>query len=423
MPNYNGISEESFKDRLIHAWNAFRGRDRPSEASLGNSSFNKPDRNRSRMSTERTNVNAIYNRLAVDASSCVITHARLDQNGTYQSTIDSDLNRALTIEANTDQTGRALIQDAVMSMCDEGVVAIVPVDTKEDPFENDSFRIKTLRVGQITQWFPQFVRVKLYNETTGQKDEVTLPKKMVAIVENPFYSIMNEPNSVLKRLVHKINLLDQLDDRSNSGKLDLIIQLPYTVKSELRKQQAEKRRQEIEDQLTGTKYGIAYTDGTERITQLNRPLENNLMAQIEYLTNQLYGQLGITPEILNGTADEKTMLNYYTRTIEPIMSAIVDEMKRKFLTKTAMSQGQSIIFRRDPFKLVPVSNLADIADKFTRNAILSSNEIRSIVGFVPVNDERANELSNKNLNQNSGEPPVMTDDQQDNGDYENDEEL
>ena len=423
MPNYNGISEESFKDRLIHAWNAFRGRDRPKEASLGNSSFNKPDRNRSRMSTERTNINAIYNRLAVDASSCTIAHARLDQNGTYQSTIDSDLNRALTIEANTDQTGRALIQDAVMSMCDEGVVAIVPVDTKEDPFENDSFRIKTLRVGQITQWFPKFVRVKLYNETTGQKDEVTLPKKMVAIVENPFYSIMNEPNSVLKRLVHKINLLDQLDDRSNSGKLDLIIQLPYTVKSELRKQQAEKRRQEIEDQLTGTKYGIAYTDGIERITQLNRPLENNLMAQIEYLTNQLYGQLGITPEILNGTADEKTMLNYYTRTIEPIMSAIVDEMKRKFLTKTAMSQGQSIIFRRDPFKLVPVSNLADIADKFTRNAILSSNEIRSIVGFVPVNDERANELSNKNLNQNSGEPPVMTDDQQDNGDYEHDEEL
>ena len=403
----------SFTERLQHAWNAFRGRDRPGGYyDYGNSSFNKPDRTRMRWGNERSVVNAIYNRIAIDAASCEIMHVRIDQNGSYKETIESKLNAALTLSANTDQTGRALIQDAVMSLCDEGAIAIVPTDTTIDPRVSDSYQIEELRVGKITQWFPNHVRVNLYNENTGLKEEVTFPKKMIAVVENPLYSIMNEPNSVLKRLIYKMNLLDQIDERSNSGKLDLIIQLPYVIKSEARKDQAEKRRREIEEQLTGSKYGIAYTDGTERVTQLNRSLENNLLNQIEYLTNQLYAQLGLTPEILNGTADEKTMLNYYTRTIEPILSAITDEMRRKFLTKTARSQGQSIIFMRDPFKLVPVSSIADIADKFTRNEILSSNELRSIIGFKPVDSEQANELRNKNLNVSPDDPqPAVADDE------------
>lgn len=408
----------SFRERLEHAWNAFRGRDHPGgHYEYGNASYSKPDRTRMRWGNERSVVNAIYNRIAVDAASCEVLHVRVDQNGSYKETIRSKLNNALTLDANADQTGRALIRDAVMSLCDEGAIAIVPTDTSLDPSTSDSYEIETLRVGKIVQWFPKYVRVNLYNENTGKKDEITLPKKMVAIVENPLYSIMNEPNSLLKRLIYKMNLLDQIDERSNSGKLDLIIQLPYVVKSEARKDQANKRRQEIEDQLTGTKYGIAYTDGTERITQLNRPIENDLLKQIEYLTNQLYAQLGLTPEILNGSADEKTMLNYYTRTIEPILSAITDEMRRKFLTKTARSQGQSIIFMRDPFKLVPVSSIADIADKFTRNEILSSNELRSIIGFKPVDNEQANELRNKNLNQspNVPQPAVAEDDYDQNG--------
>ena len=402
----------SFVDRLAHAWNAFRGRDHPGGYyELGNSCYNRPDRTRMRWGNERSVVNAIYNRIAIDAASCEILHVRVDQNGSYKETIKSKLNNALTLDANVDQTGRALIQDAVMSLCDEGAIAIVPVETSLDPSISESYDIEELRVGKIVQWFPNHVRVNLYNEKTGMKEDVTLPKKMVSIVENPLYSIMNEPNSVLKRLIYKMNLLDQIDERSNSGKLDLIIQLPYVVKSEARKDQANKRRQEIEDQLTGTKYGIAYTDGTERITQLNRPIENDLLKQIEYLTGQLYAQLGLTPEILNGTADEKTMLNYYTRTIEPILSAITDEMRRKFLTKTARSQGQSIIFMRDPFKLVPVTSIADIADKFTRNEILSSNELRSIIGFKPVDSEQANELRNKNLNQSpDASPPAVASD-------------
>ncbi len=406
------------KDRLAHAWNAFRGRDHPSSYyEYGQGSFNKPDRTRTTAGLERTIVTAIYNRIAIDSAACQIFHVRVDSNGRYKETIPSKLNHALTLSANVDQTGRALIQDAVMSLCDDGCIAIVPTDTTVNPKVTDSFDIETLRVGKIVQWFPEHVKVNLYNETTGQRDEIVFPKRMVAIVENPFYSIMNEPNSILKRLVHKINLLDAADDRSNSGKLDMIIQLPYVVKSQLRKEQAEKRRAEIEEQLTGSKYGIAYTDGTERITQLNRPIENNLQAQIEFLTNQLYSHLGMTPEILNGTADEKTMLNYYNRTIEPILSALTDEMKRKFLTQTARTRGQSILFIRDPFKLVPISSIADIADKFTRNEILSSNEIRGIVGFKPVNDSRADELRNKNLNESPDGPasPVVEDENNQNG--------
>lgn len=403
----------SFRDRLVHAWNAFRGRDHPyGYYNYGQSSYYKPDQNRLRPGSERSIVNAIYNRIAIDAASCQILHARVDENGQYKETIKSSLNNALTLDANVDQTGRGMIQDAVMSLCDEGCIAIVPTDTNIDPATSDSYKINELRVGKIIQWFPKHIRVELYNENTANKEELTLLKKTVAIVENPLYAIMNEPNSLLKRLIHKMNLLDEIDDRSSSGKLDLIIQLPYVVKSQARMDQAERRRKEIEAQLTGSKYGIAYTDGTEKITQLNRPVENNLLNQIEYLTNQLYGQLGLTPEILNGTADEKTMLNYYSRTIEPILAAITDEMKRKFLTKTARTEGQSIIFLRDPFKLVPVSSIADIADKFTRNAILSSNEIRGIIGFKPVDNQQANELSNKNLNApTEGPAPPVADDE------------
>ena len=393
----------TFGERLQHAWNAFRGRDRPGFADYGSGSYYRPDRIRLSHGNERSIVTAIYNRISVDVAAIELRHVRLDQNGRYKETVKSGLNNALTVEANLDQTARAFMQDVVTSMFDEGCVAVVPVDTTIDPNVSSSYDVSTLRTGKIVQWYPEHVRVQLYNERTGLKEEVTLPKRIVAIIENPFYSVMNEPNSTLQRLIRKLILLDAIDEQSGSGKLDLIIQLPYVIKSPARREQAERRRKDIEEQLAGSKYGIAYTDGTEHITQLNRAVENNLLSQIEYLTNLLYGQLGITPEVLNGTANEQTMLNYNNRTIEPIVSAITDEYKRKFLTKTARTQGQSIIFRRDPFKLVPIGNIADIADKFTRNEILSSNEIRSIVGFDPVADERANELRNKNLNQSDGQ--------------------
>lgn len=403
----------SFGEKLQHAWNAFRGRDRPLPyQEIGAGYSYRPDKTRLRITNERSIITAVYNRIAMDVASVQMLHARLDQNGRYTETIKSKLNNAMTLEANIDQTGRALFQDAVMSLCDEGHVAIVPIDTDINP-EEGSFAIETMRVGKIIQWYPQHVRVRVYNDKTGQTEEVTLSKKFVAIVENPMYAIMNESNSVLQRLLRKMVLLDAIDEQSSSGKLDLLIQLPYTVKTETKREQAEKRRLEIERQLTNTKYGIAYIDSTEHVTQLNRPLENNLMNQIEYLTNMLYGQLGLTPEILNGTADEKTMLNYYNRVIEPMLAAFADEFKRKFLTKTARSQGQSIVFIRDPFKLVPISSIADIADKFTRNEILSANEIRGLVGFKPVDDPQADKLINSNLNHTPEEEAMAPTDGED----------
>jgi hypothetical protein len=335
-----------------------------------------------------------------------IRHVRLDKNGRFLEEINSGLNNCLTLSANMDQTGRAFKQDIVMSMLDEGCVAIVPTDTTTDPKVTDSYDVETMRVGKIIQWRPRHVQVRLYNEQTGNKEEIWLPKKMVAIVENPLYAVMNEPNSTMQRLVHKLGLLDITDEQTASGKLDLIIQLPYVIKTDARRQQAENRRKDIEMQLAGSKYGIAYTDGTEKITQLNRSLDNNLMKQVEYLTNQLYSQLGITQTILDGTADEKTMLNYYSRTIEPIVSAIADEMKRKFLTKTARTQNQSIEFFRDPFKLVPVNDIAEIADKFTRNEIMTSNEIRQIVGMKPSDDPKADELRNSNIAETKEDPDM-----------------
>ncbi|WP_339619108.1 phage portal protein [Eubacterium sp.] len=357
----------------------------------------RPDRQRFTMGNERSIVTSVYNRIALDASALKIQHSRIDANGSFREVIDSDINNCLNVEANIDQTGRSFLQDVVMSMLDEGCVAIVPVDTTFNPKITGSYDINSMRTGKILEWHPKHVKVRVYDERTGIKEEITLPKDIVAIVENPLYAVINEPNSTMQRLIRKLCLLDVIDEKSSSGKLDLIIQLPYIVKSEARRKQAEQRRADIETQLTGSKYGIAYTDGTERITQLNRPVENNLMAQIEYLTSMLYSQLGITQSILDGTADEKTMLNYYNRTIEPIASAIVDEMKRKFLTKTARSQRQSILFFRDPFKLVPVNDLAEIADKFTRNEILTSNEFRPIIGFKPSDDPKANELNNSNI--------------------------
>lgn len=388
-----------FTDRLKNAWNAFMNRDPPYEyRDIGMVSNYRPDRIRLTRGNERSMVTAIYNRIAVDCAQVTIEQARLDKNGRYVESVKSGLNYCLKTEANVDQTGRALMQDIVMSMFDEGCIAIVPVDTTYNPYLTDAYDIRTLRVGKIVQWHPNHVRVRVYNERTGFYEEVTLLKSMVSIVENPLYSIMNEPNSTLQRLIRKLNLLDVIDEQSGSGKLDLIIQLPYIVKTEARRLQAEERRKNIEMQLANSKYGIAYTDSTEHITQLNRSVDNNLMNQIEYLTNMLYSQLGITKEILEGTASEQVMLNYYNRTIEPIVSAIALEMNRKFLTKTARSQGQSIVFFRDPFKLVPINQIADVADKFTRNEIMSSNEIRQIVGMKPVDDVKADELRNKNLN-------------------------
>lgn len=402
-------------ERLQHAWNAFRNNENPMQVSsfqLGGGYSYRPDQIRLNPGTERSIVTAVYNRIAIDVAAIKVQHVRLDQNRRYKEVIDDQLNNCLTVSANIDQTGRALIQDIVMTLCDIGVAAVVPTDTTIDPTSSSAFEVEKLRVGEITQWFPEYIRVRVYNERSGVKQEVTLPKSMVAIVENPLYAIMNAPNSTLRRLIRKLAILDAIDEQSGSGKLDLIIQLPYVIKTEKRREQAEIRRKEIEMQLAGSKYGIAYTDGTEHITQLNRPAENNLMSQIEYLTKMLYSQLGITEEVMNGTADEKTMLNYHNRTIEPMLSAITEEMYRKFLSKTARSKGQSIMFFRDPFKLVPVNNMADIADKFTRNEILSSNEVRAIIGYKPVDDPRADELRNKNLNQNKNEvsdPPMTTD--------------
>lgn len=399
--------EQSFASRLKHAWNIFRNRDPTAEfMDAGASYYNRPDRPRFTRGNERSITTSVLNRIALDASAIDILHVRLDKNGRFLEEINSGLNNCLTLSANTDQTGRAFKQDVVMSMLDEGCVAIVPTDTTMNPKVTDSYDIETMRVGKIIQWRPQHVQVRLYNEQTGKKEEIWLPKKMVAIVENPLYAVMNEPNSTMQRLIHKLGLLDITDEQTASGKLDLIIQLPYVIKTDARRQQAENRRKDIEMQLAGSKYGIAYTDGTEKITQLNRSLENNLMKQVEYLTNQLYSQLGITQTILDGTADEKTMLNYYSRTIEPIVSAIADEMKRKFLTKTARTQNQSIEFFRNPFKLVPVNDIAEIADKFTRNEIMTSNEIRQIVGMKPADDPKADELRNSNIAETKEDPDM-----------------
>lgn len=404
--------EMSFGSRLKHAWNAFTGNIQMNYRDLGMSYPYRADRPRMSRGNERSIVTSVYNRIALDVAALNVQHVRLDENGRFLSVIDDGLNNCLTLEANVDQTARSFIQDVVISMFDEGSVAIVPVDTTTDPNVPGSYDIQSLRVGQILDWYPQYIRARVYNEQTGRKEDIVVPKSAVAIIENPLYAVINEPNSTMQRLIRKLNLLDVIDEQSGSGKLDLIIQLPYVIKTEARRQQAENRRKDIENQLSGSKYGIAYTDGTEHITQLNRSVNNNLMSQIEYLTSMLYSQLGITQSILDGTADEKTMLNYNNRTIEPIISAIVDEMKRKFLTKTARSQHQSISFFRDPFKLVPVNDIAEIADKFTRNEIMTSNEIRQVVGMKPSEDPRADELRNKNLsapsgsNQQSEEMPI-----------------
>ena len=387
-------------DRIKSAWNAFRNRDPTiSYRNLGPGYSYRPDRPRLSRGNERSIVTAIYNRIALDVASLDFKHCLLDEEGRYLSDIDSGLNTCLMMEANVDQTGRAFIMDLVLSMLDEGVVAGIPIDTDTDPDTTGSFTILSMRTGKILDWHPTYIKANAYNEQHGRREELIVPKYSAAIIENPLYAVMNEPNSTMQRLIRKLNLLDAIDEQSGSGKLDLIIQLPYIIKTPARKAQAEERRKDIEMQLSGSKYGIAYTDGTERITQLNRPIENNLLKQIEYLTNMLYSQLGITQSILDGTADEKTMLNYYSRTIEPIASAIVDELKRKFLTKTARSQRQSIVFFRDPFKLVPINDIAEIADKFTRNEILSSNEIRQIIGRKPSKDPKADQLVNSNLNQ------------------------
>jgi hypothetical protein len=390
----------TFGSRLKHAWNAFLNRD-PTDyyQNVGPGYSYRPDRPRLTRGNEQSIVTSVYNRIALDASSISIQHVRLDGNNRFTSVVDSGLNGCFNLEANVDQTGRAFVQDVVMSMLDEGCVALVPVDTTLNPEITGSYDINSMRTGKILEWHPQHIKVRVYNDRTGQKEDILVPKSIVAIIENPLYAVINEPNSTMQRLIRKLNLLDVVDEQSSSGKLDLIIQLPYTLKSESRKKQAENRRQDIVDQLAGSKYGIAYVDATERITQLNRPIENNLMSQIEYLTSILYSQLGVNQSVLDGTADEKTMLNYYNRTIEPIVSSITDEMKRKFLTKTARSQMQSILFFRDPFKLVPIADLAELADKFTRNEILTSNEMRQIMGMKPSDDPNADELRNKNLNQ------------------------
>ena len=396
--------ELTLTSRIKRAWNAFtNNRDPttniyPHSTNLGMGYVYRPDRVRFSRGNERSIVTAIYNRVAMDVSSIGIKHCRIDKNGRYIEDIKSSLNECLTLEANIDQTSRAFMQDVVMSMFDEGTVAIVPVDTSFDPTQSNTFDILSMRTGKILEWYPAHVKVRVYNDRTGQKEDIVLPKKSVAIVDNPLYAVINEPNSTMQRLIRKLNILDAIDEQSGSGKLDLIIQLPYVIKSEARQQQAEQRRKDIEEQLKGP-YGIAYTDGTEKITQLNRPVENNLMKQIEYLTNQLYSQIGMSTAVLDGTADEKAMLNYNNRIIEPIVSAITDAMKRRFLTKTARTQGQTIMFFRDPFKLVPVENIAEIADKFTRNEILTSNEIRQIIGMKPSTDPKADQLVNSNIAQ------------------------
>ena len=401
--------ELTLTSRLKRAWNAFTKNRDPTDTQYQNVGMGyvyRPDRVRFTRGNERSIVTSVYNRIAMDVAAITIKHCRIDKNGRYIEDIKSGLNDCLTVEANIDQTGRSFIQDVVMSMFDEGSVAIVPVDTSFDPRNSSSYDILSMRTGQILEWYPSHVKVRVYNDRTGKKEDLVLPKRSVAIIENPLYSVINEPNSTMQRLIRKLNILDAIDEQSGSGKLDLIIQLPYVIKSEARQQQAEKRRKDIEDQLKGP-YGIAYTDGTEKITQLNRPVENNLMKQIEYLTNQLYGQIGMTSSVLDGTADEKAMLNYTNRTIEPIVSSIVGAMKRSFLSKTARTQGQTIMFFRDPFKLVPINNIADIADKFTRNEILSSNEVRQIVGMRPSDDPKADELRNSNINQPEDKSSVL----------------
>ena len=392
-----------FVERIRNSWNAFRNRDPTIFYNEPGMSYTyRPDRVRFSRGNERSIVTSVYNKIAMDVAAVDIRHCRIDKNGRYIEDVNSDLNTCLTLEANIDQTYRSFRQDVVMSMFDEGAVAIVPIEAKGDPMLGTAFDIKSMRVAKIVEWLPRSVKVEVYNEWTGRKEKLIYPKKSVAIVENPLYSVINEPNSTMKRLIRKLNLLDAIDEQSGSGKLDLIIQLPYVVKGELKEQQAEKRKNAIIDQLKGP-YGIAYIDGTEKITQLNRPVENNLMKQIEYLTNMLYSQIGITPAIMDGTADEKTMLNYNNRTIEPIVAAITDAMKRSFLSKTARSQGQTIMAFRDPFKLVPINNIAEIADKFTRNEILTSNEIRQIIGFKPSDDPKADQLINSNIAQSKEE--------------------
>lgn len=396
--------EKTIGSRLKHAWNAFLNRDPTGfRTDTGPGYYYRPDRPRFTRGNERSIVTSVFNRIALDASSINIQHVRLDKNGRFSSVMKSGLNDCLTLDANIDQTGRAFMQDVVMSMLDEGCVAMVPIIADDDPEESSSYGIYNMRVGKIIEWYPAHVKLSVYNELVGRKEELLLPKSSVAIIENPLYAVMNEPNSTMQRLIRKLSLLDVTDEQTASGKLDLIIQLPYVIKTEARRQQAETRRKDIEMQLAGSKYGIAYTDGTEHITQLNRSVENNLMKQIEYLTSMLYSQLGITQAILDGSADDKTMLNYYNRTIEPILAAIVDEMKRKFLTKTARSQNQSIAFFRDPFKLVPVNDIAEIADKFTRNEIMTSNEIRQIIGMKPSEDPKADELRNSNISRSNEE--------------------
>jgi len=389
--------------RLQNAWNAFRNPRDPTANDYGRSYSYRPDRYRIRSGNERSIVTNVFNRIAVDCAAVTMEHVKLDQNGRYKDVMKTRLNNCLTLSANLDQTGRAFIQDAVHSMFDEGVVALAPVVTTTNPNVSGSYDIETLRVAKILEWFPHHVKIRAYNEDTGRQEELIMAKEVVAIVENPFYSVMNEPNSTLQRLIRKLNLLDYVDEQSSSGKLDLIIQLPYVIKSTARKQQAEARRKDIEMQLAGSKYGIAYTDGTEKITQLNRSIENNIWTEVKDLTAMLYAQLGITEAILNGTADEQTMINYYNNTIEPVLSAFALEMQRKFLTPTARTQGQAIRFYRDAFKLIPIKDLAELADKFTRNEIASSNEIRSVIGWKPSDDPKADMLVNANLNQSPDE--------------------
>ena len=397
----------ALKDAFKNRFNIFMNNRDPTvnqPATLSATDHYRPDRVRFSRGNEKSIVTSVYNRIAMDAAAIDIKHVRLDDKGRYASDMESTINDRLSLEANIDQTGRALMQDVYVSMFDEGCVAIVPVDTDIDPEETESYKILSLRTGRVVAWYPDSVKVTVYNERTGKKEDVIMHKSKVALIENPFYPVMNEPNSTMQRLIRKLNLLDAIDEQSGSGKLDLIIQLPYTVRGEVKKQQADERLHKIEDQLKGP-YGIAYTDATERITQLNRPVENNLMKQIEYLTSMLYSQLGLTQSILDGTADEKTMTNYYTRTIEPVVSAVVDEMKRKFLSKTARTQKQSIVFFRDPFKLVSITELAELADKFTRNEIMTSNEIRQKIGMQPSDDPKADELRNSNINQTDEPPP------------------
>ena len=410
-------------NRLQHAWNAFMNSRDPTYDNYSGSSYTyRPDRPKLSRGNERSIVAAIENRIAIDVASLNVWHCKLDKNGMLEEILKSGLNNCLTTEANIDQTSRAFLFDTALSMLDEGVVAIVPQETTLNPKITGSYDINSMRTGKVIQWKPNHVQIRMYNEFTGEKEDIWLPKKIVAIVENPFYAVMNEPNSTLQRLIRKLNLLDVIDEQNGSAKLDLIIQLPYQVKSDLRKQHAEDRRKSIKDQLTNDQYGIAYVDSTEKITQLNRPVENNLMGQIEYLTRMLYSQLGITEGILDGTADEQTQLNYINRTVEPIISAIVDAMKRKFLTKTARSQGQTIVFYRDPFKLVPLNNVADIVDKFTRNEVMTSNEVRQKMGLMPSKDPKADELINSNIRQpdyNNRQNQNVTEDQEEGGNIQN----